>query len=39
MSESLAGLLTRAGHAYRATTASELRRLAERKALDRGRFR
>jgi D-serine deaminase-like pyridoxal phosphate-dependent protein len=30
----VAGLLTHAGHAYRATTASELRRLAEREVLD-----
>ena len=30
----LAGLLTHAGHAYRAPTAAELRRLAEREVLD-----
>jgi D-serine deaminase-like pyridoxal phosphate-dependent protein len=30
----VAGLLTHAGHAYRATTPQELRRLAEREALD-----
>jgi D-serine deaminase-like pyridoxal phosphate-dependent protein len=30
----VAGLLTHAGHAYRAATASELRRLAEREVLD-----